>query len=179
MNALEQNVVTIPVPTQRARTQRAPIQRTPSPRGQRGMSLLEVLIAVLVLAIGLLGIAALQATALRNSQSSMERTQAVIETYAILDAMRANLIGARAGNYELARTCAATTAAGNPADLLRDADHQAWITDLQRLGPGSCGTIACVNTSLAKADCTITVEWNDSRGTGGLAAQQMTTVVQL
>ena len=51
------------------------------------MSLLEVLIAVLVLAIGLLGIAALQATALRNSQSSLERNQAVIASYTIADAM--------------------------------------------------------------------------------------------
>ena len=55
---------------------------------QRGAGLLEVLIAVLVMGIGLLGIAALQATALRNAQSSMERSQAVVQAYAILDSMR-------------------------------------------------------------------------------------------
>ena len=53
---------------------------------QVGVTLIEVLVAVLVMAIGLLGIAALQATALRNSQSSLERSQAVVHTYAILDA---------------------------------------------------------------------------------------------
>lgn len=148
-------------------------------RRQAGMSLIEVMIAVLILAIGLLGIAALQATALRNSQSSMERSQAVIQTYTILDAMRANLASARAGNYNIARTCAAPVAPGVPADLLRDADHQAWLTDIQRLGAGSCGTIACINLSATQADCAITVEWDDSRGAGGLAAQQLTTVAQL
>lgn len=150
-----------------------------APRGQSGMSLIEVLIAVLILAIGLLGIAALQATALRNSQSSMERSQAVIQTYTILDSMRANLASARAGNYNMARTCTAPVAAGAPADLLRDGDQQTWITSLQALGAGSCGTIACTNTSVTKADCAITVEWDDSRGAGGLAAQRITTVAQL
>ena len=42
------------------------------------MSLIEVLVAVLIMGIGLLGIAAMQTVALRNGQSSLERTQAVI-----------------------------------------------------------------------------------------------------
>ena len=77
-----------------------------SPASMRGVGLVEVLVAVLVLAIGLLGIAALQATTLRNSQSSIERTQAVVQTYTILDAMRANLNVARGGGYNMALTCA-------------------------------------------------------------------------
>ena len=52
--------------------------------------MIEVLVAVLVMGIGLLGVAAMQATALRNNQSALERTQATIQTYSILDAMRAN-----------------------------------------------------------------------------------------
>ena len=52
-----------------------------APRTSRGVGLIEVLIAVLVMGIGMLGIAALQATSLRNSQSSLERGNAVIQTY--------------------------------------------------------------------------------------------------
>ena len=59
-------------------------------RMQKGASLLEVLIAVLILAIGLLGIAALQAVTLRNMQGSSDRSVAVIQTYAMFDMMRAN-----------------------------------------------------------------------------------------
>ena len=61
----------------------------PLPHIQRGVGLIEVMVAVLILGVGLLGIAAMQTTALRNSQSSLERSQAVMQTYAILDAMRA------------------------------------------------------------------------------------------
>ncbi|HEY5851673.1 MAG TPA: type IV pilus modification protein PilV [Lysobacter sp.] len=152
-------------------------RRQPSaPRGQqRGMSLLEVLIAVLVLAIGLLGVAALQATALRNSQSSLERNQAVIASYTILDAMRANLVSARAGNYALARTCTVPTAAGTPADVLRDADQQDWIRDMQAvMGGSACGLI-----EFSGGVYTITVEWDDSRGSGGSNAQKLKTMVQI
>src|SRR3546814_14691706 len=67
------------------------------PTAMRGTTRIEVLIAVLVLGIGMLGIASLQATSLRNSQSSLERSQAVIATYAIIDAMRANRNDALAG----------------------------------------------------------------------------------
>ncbi|MDP5152090.1 type IV pilus modification protein PilV, partial [Rheinheimera baltica] len=45
---------------------------------QKGVTLLEVLIAMLVLGIGILGVAGLQTASLRNVQSSYERSQAVI-----------------------------------------------------------------------------------------------------
>lgn len=126
---------------------------------QRGAGLIEVLVAVLVLAIGLLGIAAMQATALRNNQSSLERTQATIQTYSILDAMRANAEAARAGAYNLARTCTPPTASGTLAqrDLVR------WFADMRgAMGAttGTCGTI-----SQSGDVFTVTVEWDDGRAT--------------
>ncbi|MBL2545245.1 prepilin-type N-terminal cleavage/methylation domain-containing protein, partial [Klebsiella pneumoniae] len=48
---------------------------------QRGASLLEVLIAVLVLAIGMLGMAALQAVTIKNSNSASARSLGVIQVY--------------------------------------------------------------------------------------------------
>lgn len=55
-----------------------------------GFTLVEVLVAVIVLAIGLLGLAGLQATSLRNNQSSYNRGQATELAYDIADRMRAN-----------------------------------------------------------------------------------------
>lgn len=146
-----------------------------SPANMRGVGLVEVLVAVLVLAIGLLGIAALQATTLRNSQSSIERTLAVVQTYTILDAMRANLNAARGGGYNMASTCAPPALDGT----LITSDKNFWLTTVQaNLGSTACGAVACTAASV----CTITVTWDDSRGTGDKAAlttQTLKTTTQL
>lgn len=137
------------------------------PQSSRGVGLIEVLIAVLVMAIGLLGIAALQATALRNSQSAFERSQAVVQTYAILDAMRANPTAVAAGSYNLAKTCTAPTAPASTAGLV-SWDQYNWLSSLKgAMGDSTCGQIACASNV-----CTITVHWNDSRGTGDSTALQ-------
>ncbi|HKM36557.1 MAG TPA: type IV pilus modification protein PilV, partial [Thiopseudomonas sp.] len=60
------------------------------PKYQRGVGMVEVLITALVLAIGLLGLSALQLTALKNNHSSMQRSIAVVQSYTIIEAIRAN-----------------------------------------------------------------------------------------
>jgi type IV pilus assembly protein PilV len=62
-------------------------------KSERGFTLLEVLIALLVLAIGLLGLAALQTTGLRSNTMATSRTHATQLTYDISDRMRANVAG--------------------------------------------------------------------------------------
>ena len=57
---------------------------------QHGFTLLEVLIALLILSIGLLGLAALQTTGLRSNTMAIMRTQATQTAYDITDRMRAN-----------------------------------------------------------------------------------------
>lgn len=143
----------------------------PLPRMQRGVGLIEVMVAVLVLGVGLLGIAAMQTTALRNSQSSLERSQAVMQTYAILDAMRANVAVARIGGYNLsAMTCSQPDAGLLAANDLRD-----WIGSLkQSLNDSACGQINCDSLS-----CEISVQWDDSRGAGGSDAHAVTTRTRL
>jgi len=149
--------------------------------GNAGVGLIEVLIAVLVMAIGLLGIAALQATALRNSQSSLERSQAVIHSYAILDAMRANLPAARAGAYNMAApVCTAPAVAGGAS--LAASDQARWLQSLETSmgSEDACGQILCVAIPGSQSrDCTITVQWDDTRGTEGAIDQQTITVTRL
>ena len=58
-----------------------------------GFTLIEVLIAMLVLAVGLLGLAGLQATSLKNNQSAYNRSQATQLAYDMADRMRANVAG--------------------------------------------------------------------------------------
>ena len=66
---------------------------------QHGFSLLEVLIALLVLAIGLLGLATLQTVGLKFNQESYLRSQAVLIAYDIIDRIRSNPVAKSAETY--------------------------------------------------------------------------------
>lgn len=103
-------------------------------RCQGGVSLIEVLIAVLVLSFGLLGLAALQATSLRSVNQTVERFDATNQVYDILDRIRANRAQARAGAYDLAY--GAAPGGTNPAA----GDLAAWRSALTAL-PGGDGEI--------------------------------------
>lgn len=138
---------------------------------QHGATLIEVLIAVLILGVGLLGVAAIQAVALRNSQASVERTQAVIQSYSILDAMRANVTAARAGAYNVGKTCEAP-ATGTRAQ----SDLNFWLTSLhETIGDSACGAVSCGTNDV----CSVTVYWNESRATAGSKDMKITTTSRL
>lgn len=140
-------------------------------RSQAGASLLEVLIAVLILAIGLLGIAALQSLTLKNTQSASERSAAIIQSYAMLDMMRANRAQAIARQYDTGWLCAAPENPGNRIE----GDMARWIGQLkQSVGDSACGQIDC-----GAVNCNIGVRWNDERGTGGDVEQEIETRTRL
>lgn len=140
-------------------------------RQQSGVSLIEVMISVLIVSLGLLGAAALQATALRNNQGSYERTQTSILTQGIFDAMRANLVAVNANSYN---TAGYICTAPSPASLA-GSDIARWITTLQtQIHSGACGSINCTAGA-----CTVGVRWDDSRATGGGTAQVVSMRAQL
>ncbi len=68
---------------------------------QKGFSLIEVLVALLVLSIGLLGLAMLQVTGMKFNSDAYFRTQATVLAYDIMDRMRANSKGAGNGDYHV------------------------------------------------------------------------------
>lgn len=130
------------------------------PRNQKGASLLEVLIAVLILAIGLLGIAALQAVTLRNMQGSGDRSVAVIQTYAMFDMMRANRDDALDGSYDTAGYLCEAPEGGTRINN----EHAAWIEQMQQsMGPSACGEVDCA----VGGECTVRVRWSEERLQGG------------
>lgn len=129
---------------------------------QRGVTLIEVLIAVLVLSIGLLGVAFLQVRALSGNNSSMARSMAVVASYSILEAMRIDRERALAGDYNqtmLASNCdesdgdCGATGSGLAVEQLNN-----WcFTELfAKLGSGSSGEIECANTGV----CAVTITFH-------------------
>lgn len=151
-----------------------------------GFTLLEVLIALLVLSIGLLGLAGLQTIGLRSSQMATMRTLATQRTYDLSERMRANPAGVYARNYELGVTaavpassveCAPAPASPTPPpctpaqmaafDLARWLEQIIQPTDGGLPLPGGRGRITRAATgTLVKY--TITVFWDEERtGTTG------------
>lgn len=106
---------------------------------QRGFTLLEIMIAVFILAIGLLGMAHLQVATLKATQSADFKTQATMLAADMVDRMRANSEGAYNGNYAL-----------DPEDdppaadnLTVNTDLSEWRTNVSRYLPGGIGGVAC------------------------------------
>ena len=130
----------------------------PSRRSSAGFTLLEVLIAVVVLSIGLLGLAGLQTTGLRNNQDAYARTQAATLANDMADRIRANMAGFNAGNYNNAETYTATcNSSGCAPQAMAQHDTYLWNQALAVL-PNGQGTVA-TNAGLV----TVTVMWDNSR----------------
>jgi len=72
---------------------RASIQHFGTIYGQRGASLLEVLVASFVLALGIIGVTLMQSRSLSHNNKSIYRMQASYLSYQILDRIRANPAG--------------------------------------------------------------------------------------
>ncbi|NCS66622.1 MAG: type IV pilus modification protein PilV [Hydrogenophilales bacterium CG03_land_8_20_14_0_80_62_28] len=144
---------------------------------QSGFTLLEVLVAMLVLSIGLLGLAGLMASGMRNNLSATHRTQATWAAYDMIDRMRANRPLALTTDYNTnmpAAAVACTTAV--PAGTIQAQDIAGWENQLACTLPAGRGSIT-VDGATNRA--TIVVLWNDSRGTQGLANQQFRVESQL
>lgn len=128
----------------------SPIKR----KTQRGTTLIETLVALVVLSVGLLGIAALQMTSLRNNRGAHLRSQAQVLAYDIADRMRANRNAAMADAYLIALAPATSTATGVAlTDILE------WKGTLAAALPGGDGAIARDGAMFE-----ITVTWTDTLG---------------
>lgn len=157
-----------PIPATNKRGARLPQGRPPVRSRQAGVGLIEVLIAVLVLSIGFLGMAALQAKSLSTNNSAMSRSMATIASYSILDAMRADPTNALAGAYNGTVTANACPTA---TSTLAQSQLKAWCTQelVQNFGAlaSTKGTVNCAATG----NCTVTIQFDDSRaGTAGTGA---------
>lgn len=93
---------------------------------QRGFSMLEILVTLVIIATALLGTASLQIHAIRINQSSQFRTQAVFLASDIAERMEANTAAAISGNYAVSQTNTASTAADCVASGCDSATLAAW-----------------------------------------------------
>ena len=130
--------------------------------------------AVLVLSIGLLGIALMQTRALAGNNSTSSRSIAVVASYSILESMRADKANALAGNYDANLT--GDTCNGGSTTFAQK-QLTAWCNDLATKLGNTTSTIAvtdCDSTGI----CTVTITFDDSHvGTAAQGVPQTTSVV--
>ena len=139
-----------------------------------GFTLVEVLVALVVLSIGLLGIGKLVMFSSRANDSAYMRSQATALAYSILDEMRANKQDAVNGLYTVNTgaygnpgfTCNAATPCTAPGQLAQY-DLYRWKTAMGAALPSGDGTVATVQsadpiTAAPITLATITVQWNDA-----------------
>lgn len=127
----------------------------------RGSGLIEVMIAVLIVSIGLIGLVRMQLGGLRNAESAYMQGQSSLVAYTILDALRADRVGATQGAYNMNKNCTTTPSASGLAGEVQ----RHWLQTLKNvLGDTaeSCGEVACMGNL-----CTVRVFWNDSRAKTG------------
>lgn len=139
-------------------------------RRSSGFTLIEVMIAILVLAIGLLGFALLQTMSVRFTQSANQRTQATNLAYEMLDQMRSNRLMAA----QYAGTYAGTATGCAPDGTVSYTGYRVvWQCRLQKaLGAGS-GAVVAYNNGVATINITWGDErWNDADGDGTVSAAE-------
>lgn len=104
----------------------------------RGFTMIEVLVAVVVLSIGLLGLAALQLSSLQFNTNSYMRTQATVAVYDIIDRMRSNRSAFTNGDY----------------NVLTASDAATKVTNYEACKASACGCVgtSCSATNLALYD---------------------------
>lgn len=128
-----------------------------------GFTLIETLIALVVLSIGLLGLASLQIQALRYNTDAYLRTQATTLAYDILDRMRANNVGAAAGSYNRAsaptgtiKDCDSVSCSSSELALY---DLDRWYKALAARLPDPLSTVSSIVT--VGNEHTVTIRWTE------------------
>jgi type IV pilus assembly protein PilV len=152
-------------------------------RAQRGVTMVESLVALVVLSVGMLGIAGLYITSLKAGRSALVRTQAVALATDLADRIRANRLGLGAyatAGYGTDGPAIQTACLGGDCapDKLAQDDLGRWLASIKLLMPGDTkGAVTFTDNAAPTPDrYTLTISWRES---GDTADSTCTMVVDL
>lgn len=142
-------------------------------QSQRGVSLIEVLVSVLVFSVGLLGLAAMQLNALKANQTATVRSHATFLAYEMGDRMRAARGDALAGFYAIAVGAQLPCKPAAEACLPFQRDLAEWRVNLAQQLPNGDGGVVQNGDQF-----TVIVQWSEERVQGS-AAQRFSFVTRI
>jgi len=170
------------------------------PSFTRGATLLEVMVALVIMAVGLLGLAGLQMTGLTTNGNAEKRTQATIVANDMIERMRANATGVGAGNYAAVNYAAIDcntppapycqdhggTAAGScNTGQIASFDAFIGVCDARTRLPSGSMSIACTNNTGTAEACTttnfrtITVNWTSQEEDNAAANKSLSVICRI
>ncbi|WP_426135266.1 type IV pilus modification protein PilV [Pseudomonas sp. PWP3-1b2] len=136
---------------------------------QSGMTLIEVLVSVLILAVGLLGAAVIQLNALKYTDSARMISQASFIAYDMLDRVRAN----SGADYSWSQTARAPRSTSGAS--VRDVDlHDFEANIVGFAGEGAKGSVV-----VSGSEVTVSIDWDNARATNAPGARETFTLTSL
>jgi type IV pilus assembly protein PilV len=136
---------------------RTPPSGRPTARRQRGASMIELLVSVLIFAFGMLGVVGMMTKTLGYSQISLYRSQATALADDILDRMRTDPANARNGNWSTELDDAASSFTGT---TIAQTELKDWKTGVEGLLPACpSGPSAGASISITGNLVTVTIQW--------------------
>ncbi len=171
-------------------------------RRQVGFTLLEVLIAIFIFSIGLLGVASLMSVAVRNNHNGYLRTQANFLISDMVNRMHVNQVGLWNKDYDSISVTGGALPAGGlgcegmssscTASQLAARDAAAWAVSIGQLLPqGATGSVQCETPPMPflitagsnwvpvpsyTGTCQVTITWNENNEQGSQAQTVTLTV---
>ncbi len=128
---------------------------------QHGFTLVEVMVALVIFTISLLGLAGLQAAALRDNHLANQNTIATQLAEDMAERIRANPAGVSSGDYNAisakpgAQDCYGSSCTSSQ---IAQMDAYQWFTAIQNLLPSGTGTVTANGDQFV-----ITVMWDQER----------------
>jgi type IV pilus assembly protein PilV len=170
----------------------------PFHRRSAGFSLVEVMVALVVCSVGLLGLAKMESLALASTSTASSRSIAAIQAASLAAAMHANpgywaagvapastLISFISGALTITdpglgatATCLTAGTASCVPGSMAAYDVQQWATALQKVLPGYLATVSCTITVGIPVTCTIQIQWSENAVAGNKAQTNMANLAQ-
>lgn len=112
---------------------------------------------MIIIAVGLMGFAAMMVNSMKNNRTAMQRSLATFYAYDIIDCMRVNRQAAIAGNYNRSFSASVPSASGT----LAQRDINLWLTDLSQALPAGQAQINVV-TGPTGSTATVDIQWEEN-----------------
>ncbi len=136
-------------------------------KNSKGFTIVEVLVAMVILSIGVLSLGLLQLTAVQNTQGGHMRSQATILAYDMIDSMRANIPAVASGAYNITfaqPTPVADDCYGLGANCttvqMATSDLSRWRNVLGNYLPAGSGQVTTLNIGIT-TQVIVAVTWID------------------